>query len=235
VTGCRRGTTLKECFNNATPQSVRASNAPIECLRRSPLISKELPRRARREIFTSRLSWSTALSCERFTPSSPRAPRELHNGQGRKRYGARVCTALNILCIYALSIRYSLTFIKKTPWSESASELYRPSDRRLSAKWLPTFADRGCHVEHSLTASLNNWKEVHRRNKQFVYRFVIATELRYRSTQFKSRLLHRHPWFIFFSVFPEKFRVYIWVRLEPLFKWITSDLSFNCRSWQRHK
>jgi hypothetical protein len=35
---------------------------------------------------------------------------------------------------------------KKTPLSESASELYRPSDRRLSAKWLPTFADRGCHV-----------------------------------------------------------------------------------------
>jgi hypothetical protein len=33
-----------------------------------------------------------------------------------------------------------------TPWSESASELYRPSDRRLSATWLPTFADRGCHV-----------------------------------------------------------------------------------------
>jgi hypothetical protein len=26
-----------------------------------------------------------------------------------------------------------------TPWSESASELYRPRDRRLSAKWLPTF------------------------------------------------------------------------------------------------
>jgi hypothetical protein len=34
----------------------------------------------------------------------------------------------------------------KAPWSESASELYRPSDRRLSAKWLPTFADKGCHV-----------------------------------------------------------------------------------------
>jgi hypothetical protein len=33
-----------------------------------------------------------------------------------------------------------------TPWSESESELYRPSDRRLSAKWLPTFADRGCHL-----------------------------------------------------------------------------------------
>jgi hypothetical protein len=35
---------------------------------------------------------------------------------------------------------------QKTPWSESASELYRPSDRRLSAKWLPTFVDKGCHV-----------------------------------------------------------------------------------------
>jgi hypothetical protein len=35
------------------------------------------------------------------------------------------------------------TKLKKTPWSESASELYRPSDRRLSAKWLPAFVDRG--------------------------------------------------------------------------------------------
>jgi hypothetical protein len=35
---------------------------------------------------------------------------------------------------------------KKTPWPESASELYRPSDRRLSAKLVPTFADRVCHV-----------------------------------------------------------------------------------------
>jgi hypothetical protein len=35
---------------------------------------------------------------------------------------------------------------KQTPWSESASELYRQSDRRLSAKWLPTFADKECHV-----------------------------------------------------------------------------------------
>jgi hypothetical protein len=35
---------------------------------------------------------------------------------------------------------------KKTLWFESASELYRPSDRHLSAKWLPTCADRKCHV-----------------------------------------------------------------------------------------
>jgi hypothetical protein len=42
-----------------------------------------------------------------------------------------------------------LTTLKKktkTPWSESASELYQPSDRCFSAKWLPTFADKGCHV-----------------------------------------------------------------------------------------
>jgi hypothetical protein len=38
-------------------------------------------------------------------------------------------------------------FHEKIPWSQSASELYRPSDRRLSAKLVPTsFADRGCHV-----------------------------------------------------------------------------------------
>jgi hypothetical protein len=33
-----------------------------------------------------------------------------------------------------------------TLWPESASELYRPSDSRLSAKLVPTFADRGHHV-----------------------------------------------------------------------------------------
>jgi hypothetical protein len=30
-----------------------------------------------------------------------------------------------------------------TPWAESASELYRPSERCLSAKLVPTFANRG--------------------------------------------------------------------------------------------
>jgi hypothetical protein len=37
----------------------------------------------------------------------------------------------------------------QTPCPESASELYRPSDRRLSAKSVPTFADRGCRVDLS--------------------------------------------------------------------------------------
>jgi hypothetical protein len=35
---------------------------------------------------------------------------------------------------------------KKLNSPESASKLYRPSDRRLSAKLLPTCADRGRHV-----------------------------------------------------------------------------------------
>jgi hypothetical protein len=38
------------------------------------------------------------------------------------------------------------TELNLTPWPETASELYRPSDRRLSAKLVPTFEDRGCHV-----------------------------------------------------------------------------------------
>jgi hypothetical protein len=35
---------------------------------------------------------------------------------------------------------------KETPCLESGSELYRLSDRRMSAKLVPTFADRECHV-----------------------------------------------------------------------------------------
>jgi hypothetical protein len=39
------------------------------------------------------------------------------------------------------TIRYHIT-----PWPESVSEQYRPSDRRLSAKLVTTSVDRGCHV-----------------------------------------------------------------------------------------
>jgi hypothetical protein len=38
------------------------------------------------------------------------------------------------------------TKTKQTPWPQSASELYRPSDSRLLVKLVPTFADRGCCV-----------------------------------------------------------------------------------------
>jgi hypothetical protein len=33
--------------------------------------------------------------------------------------------------------------LKKTPWPEFASELHRPSDRRLSTKLVQTFTDTG--------------------------------------------------------------------------------------------
>jgi hypothetical protein len=36
--------------------------------------------------------------------------------------------------------------LQRTPWPESASELYRPSDRRLSPKLVRTFADKECYV-----------------------------------------------------------------------------------------
>jgi hypothetical protein len=36
-----------------------------------------------------------------------------------------------------------LVIVTITPWLESAIELYRPSDHRLSATLVPTFADRG--------------------------------------------------------------------------------------------
>jgi hypothetical protein len=40
-----------------------------------------------------------------------------------------------------------LTLKKKTPWSESTSELYRPSDRPLVDEMIANFfADRECHV-----------------------------------------------------------------------------------------
>jgi hypothetical protein len=35
---------------------------------------------------------------------------------------------------------------KQIPWAEFAREIYRPSDRRLSGKLVPTFAGRRCHV-----------------------------------------------------------------------------------------
>jgi hypothetical protein len=34
----------------------------------------------------------------------------------------------------------------KSPWPESASELYKPSDRPLSAMLVPIFADIGCQM-----------------------------------------------------------------------------------------
>jgi hypothetical protein len=47
-----------------------------------------------------------------------------------------VCTVHNTVLCHEQGTKRKInpSNIKKTPWSESASELYRPSDRRLSAK-----------------------------------------------------------------------------------------------------
>jgi hypothetical protein len=49
-----------------------------------------------------------------------------------------------LLLVVVVVVVYSIK--KQIPWPESASELYRPSDRRLSAELVPTSADRGSHV-----------------------------------------------------------------------------------------
>jgi hypothetical protein len=51
-----------------------------------------------------------------------------------------------LFCKSSLRICLKRLTNTQTPWLESASELYRPSDRRLSAKLVPTLADRGCRV-----------------------------------------------------------------------------------------
>jgi hypothetical protein len=50
------------------------------------------------------------------------------------------------LALLLLLVLLLLLLIIITPWPESASKLYQPSDRRLSAKLVPTFVNRGCHV-----------------------------------------------------------------------------------------
>jgi hypothetical protein len=50
-------------------------------------------------------------------------------------------------CVHARAPTHTHTHTTQTPWPESASELYRPTEQQpLSAKLVPTFVDRGCHV-----------------------------------------------------------------------------------------
>jgi hypothetical protein len=76
--------------------------------------------------------WKSTSQFNR-TPNKTKTKRKL-----AKIWKTRIKSNLRYLC--------NTTNKKQTPWFESASELCRPSDRLLSAKWLPTFADRGCHV-----------------------------------------------------------------------------------------
>jgi hypothetical protein len=68
-------------------------------------------------------------------------------------FGIETSTAEQLIVVQTVSWDFErIGFIaeiqrsKQTPWLESVSELCRPSDHRLSAKLVPTFADRGCDV-----------------------------------------------------------------------------------------
>jgi hypothetical protein len=54
----------------------------------------------------------------------------------------RWAMAVHVHSSYSLPIYKN----KQTLWPESASKLYRLSDRHLLVKLVPTFADRGCHM-----------------------------------------------------------------------------------------
>jgi hypothetical protein len=51
-----------------------------------------------------------------------------------------------VCCSVTRVPRASYCIIIITPWPESANELDRPNDRRLSSKVVPTFAEKRCHV-----------------------------------------------------------------------------------------
>jgi hypothetical protein len=54
-------------------------------------------------------------------------------------------TILHSYVVYQQKSSLTIVF-NLTPWPECFSELYRPRNRRLSAKLVPNFVDRGCHV-----------------------------------------------------------------------------------------
>jgi hypothetical protein len=68
------------------------------------------------------------------------------------------CTLWNTRFIIAHGGRSDVVDdVKKFRGFESASELYRSSDRRRSAKLVPTLADRGCHVVSPTSPSDRNF------------------------------------------------------------------------------
>jgi hypothetical protein len=86
------------------------------------------------------LNLCEASGCEGATSQFPPSWRpHLFRTQQFRIFAARICPCPSSHSSYN-------HLIKQTPWPESASELYRPCDRRLSAKLVPTFANRGCRV-----------------------------------------------------------------------------------------
>jgi hypothetical protein len=107
------------------------------------------------------------------------------------------------LCEYYFLIQSLATILytnkqtnKLTPLFESASVLCRPSDRRLSAKLVPTFADRGCH-EVSMT-------DPYGRVLGFLPFFThcVLSLLRF-ACQMNCRTLIWHSWFAMAVQYPK--------------------------------
>jgi hypothetical protein len=67
---------------------------------------------------------------------------------GKRRYSSTIPYLSFSQCVSPGEVLKAIRnkMYKNTPWPESASKLYRPSDRRLSGKLVPTFEDRGCHM-----------------------------------------------------------------------------------------
>jgi hypothetical protein len=64
------------------------------------------------------------------------------------RYWRPPCVLQTVRSVYTNILHNTRILIqaKQTPRPESASELYRPSDRLLSAELVTKFAEIGCHV-----------------------------------------------------------------------------------------
>jgi hypothetical protein len=83
---------------------------------------------------------------------------------------------LHIICRFEVCdiLMWSSSSEKKIPWIQSVSELYRLSDRRLSAKLVPTFADGECYMmsttdPYCLILDFLNWSRY--------YFFQVAPQL----------------------------------------------------------
>jgi hypothetical protein len=81
------------------------------------------------------LDWQ--LSCDNMQQFSFTSCHFMLHGSNIPRYS---------IADFSLAYSTSLVTTINAPCPESASELYRSSDRRLSAKVVPTFAYRVCHV-----------------------------------------------------------------------------------------
>jgi hypothetical protein len=86
-----------------------------------------------------------------FSPGVKRPRREAdHSTRTRAEVKTTWISTSTVPCLHSVVPNY-ITKTKRTSWPESTSELYRPSDCLLSAKSVPSFADRGCTHEAEWT------------------------------------------------------------------------------------